>query len=879
MSSNYLTLKTHTVILLVGPSGCGKSFFAKNYLIPEFQRVYAPLMQNTYRTCNIQYISSDDIRNEILGHNYNYGGDTYLLQSVSEQAFELLYKKVELVTSYPVSAEMVIVDTTGLNKMFRDKITKIAKANFYNTCCVVFNYKENFEYSKYLDASWSGWLINDHIKRLRREVLPELRKKDFDTYLYIKQKDFQDIKIGVDDAKEYASCYVPTIGDYPVVGDIHCDYTAFVEILFQLGFEIVDGSIVNSPNKLPIIIGDFIDKGTDLKKTVEFLYDNRDKFLFILGNHENFVYKYFNDELDIKSMPSQEFIDENFSSINIFKDDPELLEKFYELRRISKPFIKGLNFIATHAPCEEKYLGKLDTHSRREQRNYRIVHREENEDIKDYHHRIETGIDVLLKPSAARNKPFHIYGHVASSSVAKYKNKIGIDTGAGSGNRLSAALVVGNKVFYKSVPSSNPKGEVLPNIFGKKDASTEKLPEVDLSKLDDKELRRIKYSARDKINFISGTMSPSDKDEEKGTLESIAKAFEYYKVMGVDTVCLQPKYMGSRAEVFLHKDLSKCFSTTRKGYGIDKRVDLKAGYGKLYTRLSGYMAENDFEWLLIDAELMPWHVLGKGLIERQYLPVKTGIGLELELLENTGFEDKLNKLFKDKEDSDFIHLKNEMSKKDLREKLGHNIASNFEIIQGFTWIPLEKQNGYFEVYKEQLQLFASPSDEIEFKPFCLLKGGREDGSEQLFFDQKNSEMWGILTDDDCLVVDLSDLDEAIGLGEGFYQEVLARNLEGVVVKPDLAYIKGVAPFLKVRNPNYLSIIYGYDYLHENKFNKLIRQKRIRRKLEASIYEFEVGKRMLEIKRSEIHIQNKEYVSLFAKMIFEEKREASFDPRL
>ena len=46
-----------------------------------------------------------------------------------------------------------------------------------------------------------------------------------------------------------------------------------------------------------------------------------------------------------------------------------------------------------------------------------------------------------------------------------------------------------------------------------------------------------------------------------------------------------------------------------------------------------------------------------------------------------------------------------------------------------------------------------------------------------------------------------------------------------------------------------------------------------------IYEFEVGKRMLEIKRSEIHIQNKEYVSLFAKMIFEEKREASFDPRL
>ena len=47
-------------------------------------------------------------------------------------------------------------------------------------------------------------------------------------------------------------------------------------------------------------------------------------------------------------------------------------------------------------------------------------------------------------------------------------------------------------------------------------------------------------------------------------------------------------------------------------------------------------------------------------------------------------------------------------------------------------------------------------------------------------------------------------------------------MEGVVIKPEEE--RENAPYLKVRNPEYLSIIYGYDYRFPHKYAKLLKQK-------------------------------------------------------
>ena len=873
----FLKLKTHTVILLVGPSGAGKTYFTVNHLLPQI------------KLPNVQYISSDDIRRELLGsQSLGLHNHSMLLQNVSEQAFDFLYKKLELVTSYPVKAEIVVVDTTGLNKAFRDKITRIAKSNMYSTCCIVFSYKDKDEYFRYLEG-YDGFVVNDGISRLRRKVMAELTKKDFDSYFYIKKKDFSDIEVEIEDADFYLSCHLPhkderggTI-DYPIIGDLHGDLDALIALLTEISIVVKDGKVELPPYKRPILLGDFIDKGVKIVETIEFLYENWDKFLFVMGNHENFVYKYLRNELKNAVTP-QDIIDNFFDSIAILEKDPVLKEKFNTLVELSKPFYRGENFIATHAPCEEKYLGKLDAQSKKYQRNFRLDRFNPAKETTDqFEARLESSLGEILKPHAANNKPFHIWGHFAFKSVARYHNKVGIDTATSHGNKLTSVLVVRTRLFYKSVPSMNPiRDEYLPTIFAKhKDAAKEVLPEVNLGELDEKEVSRIVYAAKDKINYISGTMSPADKDEEKGTLESIETCFRYFRNKNVEKLCLQPKYMGSRAEVLLCRDLEKCSSTTRRGYSCIRAGNkplLENAYAKLYERLKPFMDGNDFEYLLLDCELVPWYALGKGLIDRHYSPVAYGLESELNLLEETNFEDQLKNLYGEMQLSGYDELKNQMKKKEVKEKLGHN-AGIFQAIEGFNFIPVSRQKGYMEIFKEQLRLFASPSDTLEFKPFSILKGIHPEGQEQLFFDRKNSELWDIVSEDKCVVVDLNDFDNALAEGEKFFQEILDAKIEGVVVKPEEVYIKGVAPFMKVRSPQYLFIIYGYDYQEPKKLVRLIKQKRISRKLQSSIDEWEYGKRMLEIKRADISMENKEYVSLFAKMIFEEHKEERFDPRL
>src|SRR5690348_6469323 len=116
----------HTIFLLVGPTNCGKSYFSEQILIPNLNKI----LKEKNITPNIQYISSDKIRRQLLS-NENLDKYEYKMLEVSFQAFDLLYNYTDLVTQFPINSHFVIIDTTGLNKEFRDKIINIAKKNNY----------------------------------------------------------------------------------------------------------------------------------------------------------------------------------------------------------------------------------------------------------------------------------------------------------------------------------------------------------------------------------------------------------------------------------------------------------------------------------------------------------------------------------------------------------------------------------------------------------------------------------------------------------------------------------------------------------------------------------------------------------------------------
>ncbi len=859
-----ISTNVHTIFLLVGSSECGKSTFAKNILIPSLS--YRDDSRN-YKT-NIQYLSSDDIRREILGEDFDKHS-TIMLEA-SEQAFELLFTKLKMVTTFPINAEFVIVDTTGLSESFRDQVVEIANENSYNVDLVLFDYKNIREY---YSSDRSKKLIDNHVRRLRTEVIPNIKRNNYRNIHRIREKNFlnpTNFEIKVDNMEDYIFRKLPTKYKYTIVGDVHEQVLTFQKLLSKAGFTVQNNQIIESEkssNHRILLVGDWIDKGSKVKEIIEFIYSNRTWFYFIKGNHENFVSKYLLGQLKDSSI-DQSLVETYFTSIKTLEKDEELQGKFLELVNESKEFYHYIgedfpSYYITHAPCKKKYIGKMDNNSSRHQRSFRI----------DRNQPIQEQLQFLAE-EAVSNHPYHVFGHVASKKLIRIKNKFGIDTGAASGNQLTSIRIYSNNPYLYSVPSVGEdvvNKEELPELFKGREKS------INLYELDQRDKRRLNYVLKNSINYISGTMSPADKDTNANDLESLKQGLQYFKDKKVQEVVLQPKYMGSRCNIYLSKSIEDCYAVSRNGYRV-KNVDLSGVYTKLLERFTSFMEKENIKTLILDGELLPWSVLGTGLIEGKFNVLSKSLRSELSILKETGFDEHLNKLISRYEQTDFHNEVNHTTKQVLTNKYGHNDYSTFSAVKETlkSYVPIKKHEELLDIYDEQLIIYGAES-EIEYKPFNLLKMVYENGEEKLP-SLTTAEIFSLVSDDDYLVLSLDD--EYYFENANRYYETLTttRKMEGVVIKPNHKTFNS-APFLKVRNADYLTLVYGYDYKLEHKYQKLIKQKRINKKINASIKDYILGQKMLEYPLSSISNDNEQYKQLIANKLFEEQQAKEIDPRL
>ena len=845
---------THTIILLIGPTECGKTTFSKEVLMKQL-RFQAP-DKNFYS--NVQYLSSDDLRQEVLGHTYDKY-DQVMLEA-SNVAFPYLRKKLELVTTYPVSAEFVIVDTTGLAQEFRQEILTIAKQQNYRIEAMVFDYKNREEYYA---SERSRRLISNHIQRLKREVLPSLAKENYHAIHRIQKKDFSEVQVTVVDKEEYLSCVLPPQEDYSVIGDVHECVHALKALLQRLGHTIDDEQLmVNSRAGKIILNGDWIDKGKQTRQIIDFLYANKQHLLLTMGNHENFVYHYLKGE--IKGVDS-ELLANYFDSISVLESDPALKEKFFDLVEASKPFYRRIgaqeqSFIVTHAPCQQKYLGKLDTASKRHQRNFRLNREEE----------IQPQL-AFLEDESYFNLPLHLFGHVACEQPFRLKNKRSLDTGAASRNRLTAIKVLPFKTMLYSVASQEGTAATLPLLFtAPKKASWQALP--------DDQKRRLRFMARNKIQYLSGTMSPAAADPEKNELESLESGLAYFKHAGIEQVVLQPKYMGSRCNIYLSNDVTQCFAVSRNGFMI-RSLDLQPVYQQLLDKFGGYMKQHDIEMLLLDGELMPWTALGKGLIDAEYQPIAHGIQTELALLSSGGFEAAYHEALAKMAATDFQVDQHHKDKKMLTTIYGDHKARQYTLLTETQkrQVPLAEQQDYLDTYQKQIDLYGAEGP-LAYKPFNLLKEIYSDGRQEIP-ERSTSELYAFLSDDPYAVIDLTKKD-ALDRAEAFFKTITVdQQMEGIVIKPDDGQQVHTVPFMKVRNTDYLTLIYGYDYRSEQRYAKLISDKKINGKLAASKREAELGTELLQLPHDQLSEDNDAYMDLLANLLFEFEKEKDLDPRL
>jgi predicted kinase len=877
---NKIELKLHTIILLVGPSNCGKSYFAKNILSKQLNLIGQKYDNyGSKKQLNVQYVSSDDIRRELIG---NSDMDKYapeMLQA-SEQAFHLLYNKVDFLSSYSINAEFIIIDTTGLNEDFRDKIKEIAKKNNYNVDVALFNYKNPEDYYKYISVDdLNRKIVKGHVEKLRKGVLPTLKRGTYNKIHTISSiNSFPEYEISIENIAHYYQCMLSDDYEYTIISDVHCCIDELKELIQKHKCTIGENGKIIQENKKQrfVFVGDIIDKGTKLKETLEFVYANKDIFYFVLGNHENFIYKSLQQGIDKFSLP-EETKRTQFNSYYELKDDEYLKEIFNDIVIHSYPFFLHRDFIVCHSPCEKKYLGKVDSISMKNQRNFRQIREKDFESHEKYIEYKEHMLDFLGNVSFNSKKV--IFGHISFNNVYSNKAYTGIDTGCIYGNRLTSITFYnnGNKPYIISVDA---KDKYIPNESLIDVSRQYKKKEISFSDLDDFEIKRLKFICDNKVNFISGTMSPSDKKEND--IESLDKAFEYYKENNINEIVLQPKYMGSRCNIYLDmNDIKNSYATTRQGFVInyeDKKEKLIPIYEKLYNKIKDNNLFINSKLIIFDGELLPWRFLGAGLIDNNFSTITNAVETEYQFLKSNGFEDKLNEI-------DFQEFKKEKeygeSKKDLVEKYGSvkyetlleasHVAPNH--------ISIDEQYELLNIYKKQIELYGSET-ELEYKPFSILKIVYNDDSEKLFFDSNNDELFEIISDDkQCTINDVNN-EEEVKKAYEYYNEITRNQMmEGCVIKPKLIYNKSIAPYLKCRNKNYLTLVYGYDYTLENKYSRLLRNKGIKNKLRISIKEFEIGKQMLEFPYSKINNDNNDYKQIVAQMILQEKQEKELDPRL
>ncbi len=256
---------------------------------------------------------------------------------------------------------------------------------------------------------------------------------------------------------------LPIDSSYIIIGDIHGCIDELKTLLLKQGFTIDKNNLLQttskSKNRSIVLLGDFIDKGSDKKltETIEFIYANfkhlnrnRQKLYLILGNHEEMVYRYIvNDPtliINEKTIKNRKLY---YNSVELLEKEPHLKSLFLELYSYCSIWYKynyndNFSVTLTHAPCPEKYLAQKGEEA--EKRMVKCRSRSKNPNMP---------LDKLLpylKEEAKDNQHYHIFGHLSQPNIRQFKNKICIDTSAIYGDSLSCAIVQQDKLSFDSVP-------------------------------------------------------------------------------------------------------------------------------------------------------------------------------------------------------------------------------------------------------------------------------------------------------------------------------------------------------------------------------------------------------------------------------------------
>ncbi|WAU84396.1 polynucleotide kinase-phosphatase [Streptomyces sp. Qhu-G9] len=809
-----------SLVVLIGASGSGKSTFARKHFKPT------------------EVISSDFCRGLVADDEND--------QSASGDAFDVLHY---IAGKRLAAGRRTVVDATNVQQEGRRQLIELARKHDVLPIAIVLDVPEQVCAERNASRTDRADMPRRVIQRHTRELRRSLR--------HLEREGFRKVHV-LRGAEEAESAEVRTekrfndlthlTGPFDIIGDIHGCASELDALLGKLGY--ADG--VHPQGRTAVFVGDLVDRGPDspgVLRRVMSMVDSGDA-LCVPGNHENKFGRHLKGRKVQHTHGLAETIEQMEGESEEFRQQ---VREFVD-GLVSHYVLDGGRLVVCHAGLPEKYHGRTSGRVRSH-----ALYGETTGETDEF------GLPVRY-PWAEdyRGRAAVVYGHTPVPEATWLNNTICLDTGAVFGGKLTALRwperelvdVPAERVWYepvKPLASEAPGGHEgrpldLADVHGRRVVETRHAGRVSVR--EENAAAALEVMSRFAVDprlmpYLPPTMAPTATSRAEGYLEHPAEAFEQYRADGVARVVCEEKHMGSRAVALVCRDAG----TARERFGA-------AGVsGALYTRTgrpffaepaggsaegvsvteeilgrvrdavteAGLWAELETDWVLLDAELLPWSLKASGLLRSQYAAVGAAAGAvfpgAVAALEGAAARG--------------VDVADLLAKQ--RER-AVDAASFTDAYRRYCWT-------------------TSGLDGVRLAPFQILAvqgrslaGVPHDEQLTLIDRLVTADPSGLLQTTRRLFVDTDD-PASVEAGVDWWLEMTGRGGEGMVVKPVQALARGkegrlVQPGIKCRGREYLRIIYGPEYTRPENLDRL-RGRFLNHKRSLALREYALGLEALD----------------------------------
>ncbi|MBI0318359.1 MULTISPECIES: polynucleotide kinase-phosphatase [Streptomyces violaceusniger group] len=829
-----------SLVVLVGTTGSGKSTFARAHFLPT------------------QIVSSDVCRGLVADDEND--------QSATPDAFDVLHY---IVGKRLAAGRLTVIDATNVRSESRRSLIGLAREHDVLPVAIVLDVPEGECARRNAERPDRAGMPGHVIPRQRRELRRSLKS--------LEREGFRKVHV-LRGAEEVEAAQVATerryndlrhlSGPFDIIGDIHGCRSELETLLGKLGYALrrddlgrpVDAT--HPEGRTAVFVGDLVDRGPDSPGVLRLVMGMvaSGAALCVPGNHENKLARYLKGRKVRVTHGLAETVEQLDRE---HRADPAFVDRVRDFIEslVSHYVLDGGSLVVCHAGLPEKYHGRTSGRVRSH-----ALYGETTGETDEF------GLPVRY-PWAEdyRGRAAVVYGHTPTPRASWLNNTICLDTGCVFGGRMTALRwperelvdVPAERVWYepvKPLTTEAPGGADgrpldLGDVRGRRIVETRHMGRIAVK--EENAAAALEVMSRFAVDprllgYLPPTMAPTATSKEGtgggaadgGFLEHPAEAFAAYRADGVRQVICEEKHMGSRAVALVCRDADiarERFGTpdgvsgaihTRTGRPFFDDVQLTEtvlrGLGNCLDR-AGLWQELDTDWLLLDAELMPWSLKAEGLLRHQYAAVGAasravlpGVLAALEGAEARGVE--VSALL------------------DKQRERASDAAAFTDAYRRYCW-PVDGLNG------------------IRMAPFQILAAQGRNLATALPHDQQlalidrmieaekpAADGARLLAPTRRLIVDTED-EASVAEGVRWWLDLTAAGGEGMVVKPLQGFVrKGdgrlVQPGVKCRGREYLRIIYGPEYTRPENLARL-RERHLGHKRSLALREYALGLEALD----------------------------------